>query len=79
MTLRPSRLACALALLTSSLGAAPTIIRGPYLQSATPNSMVIRWRTDTTEASVVSYGTERGQLKQVAKSEGVSAEHVVQP
>jgi hypothetical protein len=40
--------------------------------------MVVRWRTDTTEASVVSYGLERDQLTSSTKSEGVSADHVVQ-
>jgi len=60
------------------LPAAPTILRGPYLQSATPTSLVVRWRTDTTEASVVSYGTERGKLTQNSKSEGVGTEHIVQ-
>ncbi len=57
--------------------AAPAIVRGPYLQSATPTSMVIRWRTDTTEASVVSYGTVRNQLTSVVKAEGISSEHIV--
>ena len=78
MNLTPARFLATLALLASPLGAATTILRGPYLQSATPDSLVIRWRTDTTEASVVSYGTERGQLKQVAKAEGIKSEHVVQ-
>ncbi len=59
------------------LDAATTIVRGPYLQSATPSSMVIRWRTDTTEASVVSYGLERNALTSVAKAEGISSEHIV--
>lgn len=59
------------------LEAATTILRGPYLQSATPTSMVIRWRTDTTEGSVVSYGLERNALTQVAKAEGISSEHIV--
>jgi hypothetical protein len=40
--------------------------------------MVIRWRTDNTEASVVSYGLERNQLTSSAKAEGITAEHVVQ-
>jgi len=78
MNVNPTPFLAALALLVSPLGAATTILRGPYLQSATPDSIVIRWRTDTTEASVVSYGTERGQLKQVAKAEGIKSEHVVQ-
>jgi hypothetical protein len=40
--------------------------------------MVIRWRTDTTEGSVVSYGTERGQLTKSARAEGITSEHIVQ-
>jgi acid phosphatase type 7 len=59
MKLRPLLLASLLIL--PALHAATTIVRGPYLQMATPTSMVIRWRTDNTEASVVSYGTDRAQ------------------
>ncbi len=74
-----TRLCFAFAALTcATLSAAPTVVRGPYLQSATPTSMVVRWRTDTTEGSVVTYGTERTALTSIAKSEGVSAEHIVQ-
>jgi acid phosphatase type 7 len=62
---------------TTLVHAATTIIRGPYLQSATPTSMVVRWRTDATEGSVVSYGLERNALTSTAKAEGVSAEHIV--
>jgi hypothetical protein len=60
------------------LHAATAVTRGPYLQSATPTSMVIRWRTDIAEASVVSYGLERKQLTSTAKSEGIVTEHIVQ-
>ena len=56
---------------------ATTILRGPYLQSATPTSIVVRWRTDTAEPSYVAYGTERGKMAGVAKAEGVLTEHVV--
>jgi len=77
MTFRPLLLV-PLLLALSALHAATTIVRGPYLQSATPTSMVVRWRTDATEASVVSFGAERGKLTNVARSEGVSVEHVVQ-
>jgi acid phosphatase type 7 len=66
------------AILASSLSAATTIVRGPYLQTATPTSMVVRWRTDVTEASVVSYGIQRDQLTSLARSAGVSSEHIVQ-
>lgn len=60
------------------MSAATTVLRGPYLQSATPTSMVVRWRTDTTEASVVTYGTDKAKMTSTAKAEGVSAEHIVQ-
>jgi hypothetical protein len=58
--------------------AATTIVRGPYLQTATPTSMVVRWRTDVTEASVVTYGLAKDQLTLSAKAEGLSTEHIVQ-
>ena len=58
--------------------AATTILRGPYLQLATPTSIVIRWRTDTTEPSSVRFGLAANQLTLTAKSEGISTEHVVQ-
>jgi acid phosphatase type 7 len=64
--------------LTAVLSAATTVIRGPYLQTATPTSMVVRWRTDIAEASVVSYGLSRTELTQTAKAFGVGAEHIVQ-
>jgi hypothetical protein len=77
MTLRPL-LATSLLLAAAAAHAATTIVRGPYLQSATPTSMVVRWRTDVAEGSVVSYGTERTRLDKSAKSEGILTEHVVQ-
>ncbi|MDP3070054.1 MAG: metallophosphoesterase family protein [Opitutaceae bacterium] len=70
--------ALVLLLVIPALRAATTIVRGPYLQSATPTSMVVRWRTDIAEASVVSFGTERNQLVKSVKSEGILTEHVVQ-
>ena len=73
---RPFALA-ALLLATSALHAAPTIVRGPYLQLATPTSMVVRWRTDTTEPSVVRYGLAKDALTLSAKANGVKTEHVV--
>ncbi len=38
-----------------------TLVRGPYLNIGTPNSMVVRWRTDSTISTVDSkiwYGTQ---------------------
>lgn len=59
------------------LDAATSIVRGPYLQSPTPESMVVRWRTDLSEGSVVSYGLARDQLTLTAKAEGIATEHIV--
>lgn len=61
----------------ASLQAATTVIRGPYLQSAAPTSMIVRWRTDNTESSAVRYGLARDALTSTAKAEGVGAEHIV--
>ena len=58
--------------------AATTIVRGPYLQLATPTSMVVRWRTDTTESSLVNYGITTDQLTLTAKAQGITTEHIVQ-
>lgn len=60
------------------LHAATTVLRGPYLQLATPSSMVVRWRTDTTEASIVRYGLTREALTLTARAQGVGTEHIVQ-
>lgn len=35
-----------------------SVVRGPYLQKGTPNSMTIRWRTSTPTESVVQYGPD---------------------
>jgi hypothetical protein len=32
------------------------VFRGPYLQTGTPNSMIIKWRTDASSDSKVWYG-----------------------
>jgi acid phosphatase type 7 len=56
----------------------PKVLRGPYLQLATPTSIIVRWRTDLYCESVVVYGTNTLDLKHVAKSHGVLTEHLVQ-
>ena len=38
------------------------VIRGPYLQKETPNSITVKWRTNTTTESIVNYGTSLGNL-----------------
>jgi chitodextrinase len=51
-----------LLLLTATLSYAAVVERGPYLQIATPTSMVIKWRTDSATDSVVRYGTSSSNL-----------------
>jgi hypothetical protein len=43
--------------------AIPTAItRGPYLQTGTPSSVIIKWRTNTSTESIINYGTSLGLL-----------------
>lgn len=63
--------------LCSLLAAPAAIVRGPYLQSATPTSIVVRWRTDAPTASAVHYGPAGGAPDRVAEGEGPTTEHVV--
>ncbi len=53
------------------------ITRGPYLQLGTPTSIVVRWRTASTNSSVVYYGLKSTELNLKAKSPGILSEHVV--
>src|SRR6266702_3670825 len=55
----------------------PVIVRGPYLQCGTTNSVVIRWRTDTPGPSVVRFGFSPTNLNKTAASAGSLSEHVV--
>ena len=56
----------------------PTIIRGPYLQMGTTNSMVVRWRTDLPAGNTVSYGSTLARLSRSARANGIFTEHAVQ-
>ena len=71
-------LLASLILAAPALPAATTILRGPYLQSATPTSLVVRWRTDTTEGSFVRYGLAADALTETTKAFGIGTEHIVQ-
>lgn len=52
-------------------------VRGPYLQVATQNSIIIRWRTNTATTSRVLYGTDPLALTQVAQSSNTTTEHQI--
>ena len=53
------------------------LTRGPYLQLGTPDSVVVRWRTDVASASSVRFGLTTTNLKFTARGQGALAEHVV--
>lgn len=53
------------------------LIRGPYLQVATSNSITIRWRTDTWARSRVRFGTSPDNLNLTADDSALVLEHEV--
>jgi len=55
----------------------PSIVRGPYLQLATTNSIVVRWRTDLPTTHSVSYGTNPARLSRTARANGTLTDHAV--
>jgi len=66
-----------IALLSSSLAFAATVIRGPYLQSASSDSITVRWRTDTATDSRVQFGTSAGSLTSPVSNATSTTEHIV--
>ena len=46
--------------LFSGVSVAQTVTRGPYLQTPTPNSITVRWRTDVATDSSVSFALLNG-------------------
>lgn len=52
--------------------------RGPYLQVATSNSIVVKWRTDVASGSVVKYGYDAYNLEFTAFTPGTATDHEVQ-
>jgi hypothetical protein len=67
-----------LELIASSAQPTPSAItRGPYLQTGTPSSVRVRWRTDAATDSRVRYGTAVGALDQIADNLTQTTEHEV--
>ena len=56
---------------------AQNIVRGPYLQQGTPESVVVRWRTDVPTDTAVKFGKDAAQLNQEAKTKWKTTEHVM--
>jgi acid phosphatase type 7 len=55
----------------------PVLIRGPYLQRATPTSMLVRWRTDALSRSRVRYGKSPSDLDKEITDSALLTEHKV--
>lgn len=54
-----------------------TITRGPYLQTGTPTSVIIKWRTDVATESIVNYGTSLGALNSIEQDTSLKTDHEV--
>ncbi|MDH7460455.1 metallophosphoesterase family protein [Chitinophagaceae bacterium 26-R-25] len=61
----------------NSMEVSPVLIRGPYLQNATPVSIMVRWRTDASCRSRVRYGKTVDALNEVADDSALVTEHKV--
>lgn len=75
--MRTSLLIAAMVFLCSSTTGAQTITRGPYLQSGTPTSVVVKWRTDVAIDSRVRFGFAPDELQLVAEDTSITTEHAV--
>ena len=64
-----------LVLFTAQPSFAASVVRGPYLNSATQTSVHIKWRTSTATNSVVQFGTVNGTLTQTASDAALVTEH----
>ena len=53
------------------------VVRGPYLQSGTPNSIVIKWRTSEDTESVINYGTSLGNLATTLSEPTPKSDHEI--
>jgi hypothetical protein len=56
---------------------AQKITRGPYLQMATPTSMMIRWRTDVAVASKINFGISQTQLTNSKSDDLPKTDHLI--
>ncbi|WP_282178390.1 metallophosphoesterase [Maribacter stanieri] len=65
--------------IVESINSAPsiTVERGPYLQSGTPTSVIVKWRTNIATESVVNYGTVLSSLSMTKKDTSLNTDHQV--
>lgn len=65
-------LTCALAMQAQNL------VRGPYLQMPTPESIIIMWRTDIATTSSVSYGKTVNSLVNTVNDDTPKIDHLIE-
>lgn len=53
------------------------LTRGPYLQTATENSLIVRWQTDVPTDSKVQFGNAPGNLNQHEQEYAFTTEHEI--
>jgi Calcineurin-like phosphoesterase/Purple acid Phosphatase, N-terminal domain len=71
---RPWQLAMMALLLAGNALAGP-VVRGPYLQRASPDSITVRWRTSAATDSRVTFGPSPDSLTRSAEDAAVTTEH----
>jgi hypothetical protein len=63
--------------LTTAPDPSGSLVRGPYLLSAGPDRLTVRWRTSQAVTGVVRFGLSPGNLTSSATGTGSTANHVV--
>ncbi|HNR18929.1 MAG TPA: metallophosphoesterase [Bacteroidia bacterium] len=76
-TLSSSDVSFDFSLIGNNVPPAPVLVRGPYLQQPTSNSMIVRWRTDINSPSKVQYGTSTGSLTFAVVDSTPKTEHII--
>lgn len=61
----------------AGLADAASLVRRPYLQMATPDSIVVRWRTDVPTATQLRYGESLDDLNETITDVTETTEHEV--
>jgi acid phosphatase type 7 len=54
------------------------LARGPYLQQASENSIIIRWRTSVASASIVKFGTSPDNLDKIISKAALTKDHSIE-
>lgn len=54
------------------------VVRGPYLQTGTSTSVIIKWRTNTSTESIINFGTSLGVLTSNVTDNSLQIDHEIQ-